>query len=175
MHPHRIYILDKTDGNHLIFRIAHHFELKLFPAQYGFLDQYLTNETNGNTTAGHNAEFFYVVNQATSGPSQAVCGADDHRVAQLIGNLLSLLYAVSRCTLGKINVEPLHGLLERDPVLSALDGINTNTDNFHPVFVKNTRACQLRGEIESGLTTKIGQDRIRAFLLDDLLHTLEIE
>ncbi len=143
MHAHGINVLDKTDGNHLVLGIAHHFELQFFPAQDRFLDQYLTDEACRNAAAGNGAEFLDVVNQTTSGSPQAVCRPNDHRIAELIGNRFSLLDAVSRCAPGHIDVEPLHGILEGYSVLPALDGIDIHADDLDAVFLEHALASQL--------------------------------
>ena len=43
MYPHGVNVLNETDGDELVFRVADNFQFQLFPAQHGFLDEHLAN------------------------------------------------------------------------------------------------------------------------------------
>ena len=49
MHSERIDILDETDRNNLILRVADDFKLQFFPAQQRFLYKDLSHHTGGDT------------------------------------------------------------------------------------------------------------------------------
>ncbi len=155
--PHGIYILYKTDGNHLIFCIAHHFKLKFLPSENRLLNQHLTNKTCCNASTRNGSQLLYIVDQAASGTSHGVCRTDDYRITKLAGDCFSFLYSVCRFTRRHINTELFHSLLECYAVFAALDGIGLHSDDLDPIPVEHACTGQFCGEIKSGLTSEIGE------------------
>ena len=146
VHAHGVHVLDEADGDHLVLGVAHHLELQLFPAQHRFLDQHLADQAGGDAARRDRAQLLHVVDQAAAGAAHGVGRADDHRVAQLGGNGLGLLHAVGGLALGHLDAQAGHGLLEGEPVLAALDGVEAHADDLDAVLVQDPGAVPARSE-----------------------------
>ena len=105
MHAHGVDVLDEADGDHLVLGVADDLELQLLPAQHRFLDQDLADQAGGEPAAGDDAQLLDVVDQPAAGAAHGVGRADDHRVAQLRGDLLGLLDAVGRLALRHVDAQ----------------------------------------------------------------------
>ena len=139
VHAHGIHIFDKTDSDHLVLGVAHDFEFQFLPSQDRLLHQHLAHHARRDTAAGDGSQFFHIIYQAAARSSHGIGRPDDHRVVEFSGNFLSLLYTEGRFAPGHLYAEAVHGLLECDPVLAALDGIDLNTDYLDTVFIQH--AC----------------------------------
>jgi hypothetical protein len=85
-------------------------------------------------------------------PSRAphcVSGTNDHGITQFGRDLFGLLDTIGGVAFGHFNIEPVHGLLEGDSILSSLYGIHFNTDHPHAILIKHPALCQLGREIKA--------------------------
>ena len=145
MYSHCINIFDKANGNHLVLGIAHHFKLQFFPSKNRLLHQHLAHETSRQASADNGAQFLDVVYMAAPPATHGISGAQNHRITKIISNSLSLFHRESRCAVGHLEAEFIHGILEGNSILTTLDGIHRDTDNFDPVFFKHPLPRQFRG------------------------------
>jgi len=168
--PHGVHVLDKADRDLPALGVPHHLQLQLLPAQDRLLDQELADQAGGQAPARDHLELVHVVDQASARPAHGVGGPDNHRKAQLLGDPLCLLHGIGRLALRHGNAEPLHGLLELDPVLAPLDGVHLHPDHLDAILLEHPCLVQLGGQVQAGLTAQVRQEGVRALLLDDPGH-----
>ena len=174
MDAHGVDVLDETDGDDLIPGVAHDLELEFLPAGHRFLDQDLAHQAGRQPPAGHHAQVLDVIDEAPARSAQRVGGPDHHRIGELRRNPLGLLDAVSRSAAGHVDPQPVHRLLEGDAVFAALDGIHLHADHFDAVLVERPGARQFGAQIQAGLAAQVREQGVRALLLDDLDHRLQV-
>jgi hypothetical protein len=74
--------------------------------------------------------------------------------------------------LGVLQPDPVHRLAEQLPVLGHLDGLALGADHLDAELLENTHFFQRQRGVQPGLPAHRGQERVGAFLLDDLGHHL---
>ena len=173
MHAHRIDVLDEADGDLVAFRVTDDFELKLFPAERALFDQHLVDQRGSQPAGDHFAQLLDVVDDAAAGAAHRVGRAQDHRIAELVRDLFGLFDRVARLGLRHRDAELVHGLLEDDAVLAALDRIEVDADDLNIVFIENAVVLQRNREVQRGLPAEIRQQRVRTLLRDDLLDAVD--
>ncbi len=175
MDAHGVDVLDEADGDLLVLRIPDDLELELLPADHRFLHQELADEAGRQTSVGHGAEFLDVVDQAAARSSHGVRGADDHRVAEVRGNLLRLFHCVGELAPGHVDAQAGHGGLEGFAILPTPDGVDVDADDFDAEAIENAGSRQLRAQVEARLAAEVREQRIRSLLLDDLGHPFRVQ
>ena len=175
MNAHRIDVLDRADGDHVVLGIANDLEFKLFPAKYGFFDQHFVDRGGLQAARDHRAQLIDVVDKAAARTAHGVGGTQYARIAKALGDLDRFFDGVGNLRTGHLDAERGHGLLEFVTILAALDRIDLNADHLHAVFVENALVRELRAEVERRLPTEVRQQRIGAFFGDDLLKALAVE
>jgi hypothetical protein len=65
-------VFNRADNQRYLRGRAHHFQFKLFPAQYRFLNQYLMNWRSSRPAANDLFELFGIVGNATTGATEGV-------------------------------------------------------------------------------------------------------
>ena len=171
----RVDVLDEADGDHVVVGVANDLDLQLFPAQDGLLDQHLTHQRGGQTALTDDLQLFLVIDQTAAGAAHGVCRTQNDRIIQLLGDGQSLIHGVGHLAAGHLDAQLVHGLLELDAVLAALDGIDLHADDLHIVLVQHTGVVQLSAQVQTGLAAQVGQQGIGALLGNDLLQTLHIQ
>ena len=83
MNAHRVEVLDRADDDAIVFLVAHHLHLELFPPQDGFLDQHLVGRRGVQAPLDDVDELFLVVGNAAAGASHGEGGPDDGGKADL--------------------------------------------------------------------------------------------
>src|SRR5210317_2376272 len=151
MYSHGINIFDKADGNHLVLGIAHHFKLQLLPSKNRLLHQHLAHETSRQASADNGAQFLDVVYMAAPPATHGISRAQNHRITKIISNSLSLFHSESWGAVRHLEAKFIHGILESNSILTTLDGIHLNPDNFDTVFFKHPCPRQFRRQIQSRL------------------------
>jgi len=69
MDTHGVNILDGADDDGVVIFIPHHFHLKLFPTQQGFLDQNLTDGAGRESRIYQVTEFLVIIGGSSTGTS----------------------------------------------------------------------------------------------------------
>ena len=175
MDAQRVDILNEADGDHVVVGVADNLDLQLFPAQDRLLDQNLAHQRGGQTALADDLQLFLIINQTAAGAAHGVGRTQNDRVIQLLSDGQSLIHGVGDLASGHLDAQLVHGLLELDAVLAALDGVHLNTDNLHVVLVQHTGGVQLGAQVQTGLATQVGQQGVRALLGNDLLQTLHVQ
>ncbi len=137
VNPHGIYVLDKADGDHLVFGVPHYLQLQFFPADNGFFNEDLADEAGCYAALCDGPQFILVVGNAPSPAAQGVGGPDNDGVTQIVGYLQGLIHGISGSAQGHGDFQFVHGVLELDPVFAPFYGIGLDADDLHPVFVQD--------------------------------------
>ena len=127
-------------------------------------------------TAGHDdLKLFFIINETAAGTAHRVGRTENDRIAELISDFETFFYTVRYLASGHFNTEHVHGLLELDAVLAALNCVDLNADDLHIVFVQNAFFIKFGSKIETGLSSEIRKQSVRTFFCNDLLKTFNIE
>ena len=167
MDPHGVHIFDEANSDHLVFGVPHHLKFQLFPSQHRFLDKHLVDQAYRKATGGHRPQLFHIVYQPPAGAAHGVSRANHNRISELLGNGFGVLDRVDGLAFGHFDVQTNHGLLESEPVLSALDRVHVNPDDLHAVFFQHSCVIEFRGQIQSGLSPQVRQQGVRSLTGDD--------
>ena len=175
VHTEGIDILDEADGDHVILRVAHDLELKLLPAEDGFLDQNLADEAGLQTARADGAQLVHIIDKAAACAAHRVGGTQHHGISQLFRDGEGVVDGIGHFAAGHLDPQLVHGVLELDAVLAALDGIDIDADHLHIVFLEDAGLVQLRAQVQAGLSAEVRQQSVGTLLCDDLLQTLHIQ
>ncbi|OQA40044.1 MAG: hypothetical protein BWY49_01137 [Candidatus Omnitrophica bacterium ADurb.Bin314] len=170
---HRVHILDKADRNLLIFRVADHFQFKLFPSDHSLLDQNLTGKTDCQPTKSDHTQILDVIGDPAAGTAHRIGRTDHDRIAELLRDRFTFLDGIRRRGPRHGNPDLRHGRLEDLTILPALDRVRFNTDDLDTVFFENTAFVERRGKIQARLPSEIGQQRIGTLFRDDLFEAFD--
>ena len=175
MYAQRINIFNKADSDHVVLRIADNFQLKLFPSKDRLLYQNLTNHAGLQASCTHGLQFFYVIYKTAAFAAHGVSRTKNNRITQFICDCQCILNAVGNFTSSHLDAQAFHCMLKLDTVLTTLDSINLNADYFNIIFIQNTCCCQFGAEVQSGLSTQVREQRIRALFFNDLSQTVYVQ
>ena len=175
VHAHGVDVLDEADGDLLVLRVADHLELELLPAHHRLLDEELADQARREAAIRHGAQLLDVVDEPAARAAHGVGRADDHRIAELGGDLLGLLHRVGELALRHVDAELRHGRLEGLAVLATLDGVDVDADDLDAVAFEHAVARELRAQVQARLAAEVGQEGVGPLLLDDLGHPRRIE
>ena len=142
-----IDVLDKADRDHVALGVADDLELQFFPAEDRFLDEHLSDEACLQTTRADCAKFFLIVDESAACAAHGVCGAQHDRISESVGDGKRLIDAVGDLASRHLDADGVHGFLELDAVLAALDGIDLHADHLHVVLVKDAFLGKLGTEV----------------------------
>ena len=166
----RVNVLHVTDGDGVALVVAHYLVLDFLPACDALLDQNLVN-TRVHDAGGRNfAQLLPGVGDAAAGAAERVRRTDDDRQTDLTGEINRILNRVNNLGGNDRLADLLHGVLEHLAVLCLCDGGRISAEQLYAHFIKETVLAQLHGEVQTGLTAEVGQQRVRMFLFDDLLN-----
>ena len=135
MNPHGIDIFNKADGDHLVFGVAHHLQLQLFPSQDRFFHQHLVHEADREPARRNRAELFNVVDQSAACAAHGIRRPDDDGVAEFFSLTFSSFHRGDNLAAGHVNAQPGHGFLESQAVFTAFDGVDIDADDLDAIFL----------------------------------------
>ena len=170
MDAHRIEVFNRADDHHVVGQVAHHLQLKFLPAQHRFFDQHFVHRAEVEPAADNVVELFRVESQAAAGAAQRERRPHHRRVTDLLGERPRFCQRVHQRAARRL--EPAVGdrLFEPEPVFGDLDGAQRSADQLHPVLFQRTRLGQLDRQVQRGLPTHRGQQRVGTFGDDDGFH-----
>ena len=94
--PMAIEILDRADDDDVVGQIAHHLQLELLPAEHGFFDQHFVHGREVEAARQQFQQLFAVVGDAAAGAAQGERRTQDHRKAELAGELQAVFQVVDQ-------------------------------------------------------------------------------
>src|SRR5947199_163949 len=107
-------------------------------------------------------ELLSIESDAAAGSTQCKAGADDGRQPNLGDESSSLLQTPDAQGLSRYQADLGHGIFEELAILSDLHGMKFRADQLHTVAVQYTGFRKLHCEIQTGLPTHRGKQRIRS-------------
>lgn len=175
MYTHGVHVLDKAYSDHLVPGIPDHLQLQLFPPRDRLLDEHLTYEAGGNSTARYGPQLLGIVDQPSAGTSHGVGRPYNNRVSEICCHNFCVFQSVDRGAPGNLDSQGVHGLLEDDPILAALDGVELHSNDFDLELIQNTCPGQFKAQVEAVLAAQIGQEGIRPLLFNDLSQAFYVQ
>src|SRR5690242_19323367 len=122
MDTKRVEVLHVADSDAVVAAIADNLILDLLPALHTALNEHLG--TDGKGFIAKVKQLLLVVGETTSKSAEGERSADDDREANVLDNVHSLINVVSRCGLGALLADGVHGTSEELSVLSCDNGVN---------------------------------------------------
>ncbi len=168
MHAHRIDVLDRTDDDAVIVFVAHHFHLELFPAEHRLLDQHFVGGGRVDAALDDLDELGLVVGDAAAGAAEREARADDGGQADIVERRERLNKRLDLVRARRRQSDARHGLAEQLAVLRHVDRVGRGADHLDVEFLQHAHLSQGERAVERGLPAHGGEQRVRAFLLDDL-------
>ncbi len=180
VHAHRVDILDGTNDDGVVRFVAHNFHLKFFPTQQAFIHQNLVHRGSVHAGATEMDVVLAVIGHTAAGAAHGEGGADDGGQADAIEFFQrqpDALIKIGRsvvpfwgCHNGGARIfdaQPVHGFAEQFAVLGHFDGVAGCANHLNAKFLQHAHFFQRQRGVQAGLATHGGQQRVRAFFLDD--------
>ncbi len=168
MDAHRVDVLDRADDDGVVVLVAHDFHLEFLPPEQAFLDQHLGGRRSVEPAADDALELALVVSYPAAGAAEGEARADDRRQPGVLEHRESLVHRVRQAAAGAFEADLVHRLAEALAVLGLVDRVGVGTDHLHAEPVERAVVVQRQRAVERGLPAHRRQQRVRAFLLDDL-------
>ena len=130
MDAHRIEILDRADDDAIVFFVAHHLHLELFPPQHRFLDQDFVGGRGVDAALDDLDEFGLGIGDAAAGAAHGEGGADDRGQADLVERTQRVGQVLGLDRARRFQADPGHGLAETAAILGLVDGIGGGADHL---------------------------------------------
>src|SRR5262249_14538819 len=140
---HGIKVFDRADDDDVVGGVAHHLELKFLPSQNGFFDQGFVDRGEIQAACQHFSQLFEVVGNAAARAPEGKRWTNDHREANLAGELDTVLVVIDQRRFGDVEADALHGIFEEQPVFGLFDGGNVGADQMDVVFLEHAAVGKL--------------------------------
>ena len=170
MHADRVDVFHVTDRDRVALGVAHDLVFDFLPAGDALLDEDLIHTGIHDACRGDLAQLVPGVGDAAARAAEGVRRADDDRQADLTGELDRVLYRVHDLRRDARLADLFHRVLEHLTVLGLGDGFRLRAEQLDAHLIQEAAFAQLHREVQAGLAAEVGQQRVRALLLDDLLH-----
>src|SRR5215203_3273087 len=163
MDAHRVYVLNGADYDDVICEVAHDFELELFPACDALFDEGAPYGAGVEAIDDGPAKFAVVGGSRASFAAESEAGTDDEGEADLGCQLLGFGEATDRAARGYVQADSAHGLGEELAVLGFTDRWDGRSQELDACLVEDARLAEFDGEVEGGLATQGGEQRVGSF------------
>ena len=173
VHAHGVEILDGADDDAVVRLVADDLHFELLPAEQALLDEHFRDGREIESVRRDGLEFFLIISDAAARAAERVGRADDERHGADFGSDFScFLNGVRHAGLRQVEADFEHGVFEKQTVLALLDGLRFRADHADAVLFERPGTMQRHGRVERRLASERGQEHIRLFLDDNLLHHL---
>ena len=127
-------VLHAADGDGVVVGVPHDLKFDLLVALDGLLHQNLMDggESEGVETDFH--QLVFIVGEAAAGAAESKGGTKHHRIADAPGGFLGFLQRVGNLGGDDRLADGLAQLLEKLPILGALDGLAGGAQQPDPAF-----------------------------------------
>ena len=173
MHAHRIDVFDGADDDAVIFLVAHHLHLELFPAEHRFFDQHFGGRRGVDAAFDDLDELRLVVGDAAAGAAERERRPDDGGQPDVLERFERLDQRLDLVRARRLQADLLHRLAEQFSILGLVDGVGGGADHGDVEFFQRAHLAQRQRGVERGLPAHGRQQREAAgngvaLLLDDL-------
>ena len=148
MHAHGVEVLDRADDDDVVLEVADHLQLVLLPAQHTLLDQALVHRREVDPVRQNARHLLAVVCDSAARSAQRKAGTNNHRESDLRGKRQPVAHGAHKLRLRQIEADPFHRILEEQPVLGLLDGLQLGPDQLHAISLQHAGVGQLHGKIQ---------------------------
>src|SRR5918996_5338558 len=162
MDAHGVYVLNGADHDDVICEVAHDLELELLPACDALFDEGAPNGASVEAVDDGAAELAVVGGRGPSLAAEGEAGADDEGEADLGCQLLGFGQASDRAARGYIQADSVHGVREELTVLGFTDRRDGCPQELDACLVEDARLVEFDGEVEGGLASQGGEQRVGA-------------
>ena len=168
MNSHWIEILDRTNNDHIVVRIAEQFQLKFLPTEQGFLNQHFVDRRCMQTTIKQLVELFLMMHESATSSSKCIRRSYNKWIANSLRDFFSFQIGIRHLRRWNAHVEAHTKLTELLAVFGFLNRRNVNTDDSNAIFGPDTHFIRFFAEIECRLTTHGWQNCINFSFLENL-------
>ena len=175
VHTHGIEVLDGTDDDNVVGKVAHHLQLEFLPAERAFFGEHFVDRREIEAAFQDGDQVFAIVGDAAAGAAQSKAGTQDHREADLRREGEAAFDIGDELGRRGFEADLPHGVLEEQTVFGFLDGVDFCADELDAVSVEHAGFGEFDREIQAGLTAHGGEQRVGAFDADDLFDVLAAE
>ena len=168
VHAHRIDVFDRADDDAVVFFVAHHLHLEFFPAEHQFLDQHFVGRRGVDAAFDDVDELRLVVGDAAAGAAEREGRTDDRRQPDVVERFQRLRQCLDLVRARRRQADLGHRLAEQLAVFRLVDRFGGGADHLDVEFFQHAHLAQRQRAVERGLPAHGRQQRVRAFLLDDL-------
>ena len=168
MHAHRVDVLDGADDDAIVVLVAHHLHLELFPAEDRFLDQHFRGRRGVDAALDDLDELRLVVGDTAAGAAERERRPDDGGKPDIVERFQRPDQRLDLMRARRGETDLGHRLAKQLAILGLVDGVGGGADHGDAEFVEDAHAPQRQRGVERRLPAHGWQERIRAFLLDDL-------
>ncbi len=134
MHAHRIEVLDRADDDAIVFLVAHHLHLELFPPEHGFLDQDFVGGGGVDAALDDFDELGLGVGDAAAGAAHGEGRPDDRGQADIIERAQRIGQILGLDRARRLQPDPGHGLAKTAAILGLVDGVRGGADHLDVEF-----------------------------------------
>ena len=168
VHPHRIDVLDRADDDRVVLAITHHLHLEFLPPEERFLDQDFGGGRGFEAFLHDLVEFGLVIGDPAPGAAEGEAGPDDRRQPGALKDLARLFQRVGDARARGFQPDLVHRVAEPLAVLGFVDRVGLGPDHLDAVFGEHAHFIELERAVQRGLPAHCRQQRIGAFLGNDL-------
>jgi len=137
VHPHGVNVLNGTDDDDVVRRVAHHLELELFPSDDALLHEHRAHRRQFEPSAEHRLKLLRIVGDPPPPAPQREGGAENRRVAGLGHGREPLFHGAHRGPARRGQSDPAHRRRKLLPILRDPDGPFVRPDQFHSILFQH--------------------------------------
>src|SRR5215216_3926557 len=162
MDAHGVYVLYGADHDDVICEVAHDLELELLPARDALFDEGAPHGASVEAVDDCPAKFAVVGGGGASFAAQGEAGPDDKWEADICCQFLGFGEAADRAAGGYVQADSSHGLGEELAVFGFTDRRDGRSEELDACLVEDALLVEFDGEVESGLASQGGEQRVGA-------------
>ena len=138
MNTNGINVFHTTDGNCIVFGVAHNFEFDFLITLYALFNQHLMYRRQLKSIQSDFNQFFFVISKTTAGATQSEGGTQDNRIADSISSILCFLNRIGDFRRDRGFTDRLAQLFKHLTVLSPFNGCAACAKKLYITLTKNT-------------------------------------
>ena len=154
VNAYRVKVFHRAHGNHIAGAVPHHFKFNFFPSGNVPLHQHLGNGGEHQAVFGNYIQLLLIISHATAGSAKCKGRTNNHRVANLCGNLPCVLRGGGNVAGNHRLAQLHHGVAEQLPILGFVNSLSSCAQQGHAHFVQIAVLSQLHTDGQAGLAAQ---------------------
>ena len=156
MHADGVDVFHRTDGDRRVVFVPHDLEFDFLPALDALFDKNFGDRGQFQAAADQGKKLVLVCGESPSRAAEGERGAQDHRIADLRGDIPSFLRGM-RDVRGQDRLAELFAEgFEHFPVFRRLDGFALRSEQLDPALPEDPLLFKLYGEVQPDLPADPG-------------------